>query len=106
MGRISRNDAVLNDKDWASACAPEHDPKAKFLDFDAKGSNLQSSRELFLLQQQQRRERGEDNGKGSKKNRSRSKKKKRKKSSSSSSSSSSHKKKKRKETPKEPAKEK
>lgn len=78
--------------DWGAE--PAHDPKGSFLDFDAKGSNLQSSRELFL--QQMRASQGAGEG-GKKRSRSRKRKRKRSTSSSSSSSSSSRSKKRKKE---------
>lgn len=93
--RISRKDETSK-AHWTEL-PPDHDPKGKFLDFDAHGSNLQSSRELFMLQQQQKRDGGDDKGKSSKKDK-RSRSKKRKKKKSTSSSSSSDKKQKRKAT--------
>lgn len=77
-----RADAHAGDA-WGAE--PAHDPKGSFLDFDAKGSNLQSSRELFM--QQLRASQGAQ--KGGKRSRSRKRKRKRSSSSSGSSSSSS-----------------
>merc|ERR1712125_91426 len=78
-GQRNSGNGAREESDWAT---PAHDPKGHFLDFDAKGSNLQSSRELFL---QQRPNHGGDSKKNGKDKRSRSRRRKGKRSSSSSS---------------------
>mmetsp|Transcript_84649 Transcript_84649/g.140109 ORF Transcript_84649/g.140109 Transcript_84649/m.140109 type:complete len:177 (-) Transcript_84649:8-538(-) len=71
-------DGVAVKAEWREASARMHDSR----DFDAKGSNLQTSRDLFQAARERDEEKGRD--KKSKKKRSRSRKKKRRRSSSSS----------------------